>query len=142
MNTAGKRPLLFQGRTRWHILVQRVSTEWRTPANATSPKQLYRLLGRRFGHFETRVFGHHALESDANPFDDGEQDRTSNGAVPRGLEAASDRERPASHKARADGIPRVFFPPDALDGAIPHAKETAPDAEVATAKTLGLCVEG
>jgi hypothetical protein len=94
------------------------------------------MFGRHFRWLETRAFGHHSLETDADAFDNSEKYCASDCAVPCGFVASSYGERSTGHETGRNGVPRVFLFPDSLDGAVPDAEKTAPDTKVATAETM------
>jgi hypothetical protein len=89
------------------------------------------LAGRRRGHLQLGVLGHHPLEPDSDALDDGQQDCAADGAVADGFGASAHGERATSEEAGDDCVPGVLLFADALDGAVECAEHAAPDAEVA-----------
>ena len=65
--------------------------------------------GRRWGHLELCVLGHHPLETDADALDDGEQDGAADGTVADGLGSSTDGERTTGEETGNDGVPGVFL---------------------------------
>lgn len=90
------------------------------------------LTGRRWGHLELCVLGHHPLETDADTFDDGEQDGAADGTVADGLGTSTHGERTTGEETGDDGVPRVLLFADAFHGAVECAEHAAPDTEVAS----------
>lgn len=80
---------------------------------------------------ELCVVGHHPVETDANAFDDGEQNGARYRAVAHRLVASSYSERATREESCDDGIPRVLLLPYALHGAVVCVEKTTPDTEVA-----------
>jgi hypothetical protein len=90
------------------------------------------LTGRRRGHLELCVLGHHPLETDANSFDDGQQDGAADGSVADGLGTSTHGERTTGEETGDDCVPRVLLFADAFHGAVECAEHAAPDTEVAS----------
>ena len=90
------------------------------------------LAGRRWGHLQLGVLGHHPLETDSDTLDDGEQDCAADGAVADGFGTSTNGERTTSEETGDDGVPGMLLFANALDGAVECAEHAAPDAEVAT----------
>ena len=90
------------------------------------------LTGRRWGHLQLGVLGHHPLETDSDTLDDGEQDCAADGAVADGFGTSTNGERTTSEETGDDGVPGILLFANALDGAVECAEHAAPDTEVAT----------
>jgi hypothetical protein len=90
------------------------------------------LAGRRRGHLQLGVLGHHPLETDSDTLDDGQQDGAADGAVADGFGASTHGERATGEETGDDGVPGILLFANALDGAVECAEHAAPDAEVAT----------
>lgn len=60
-------------------------------------------------HVESGVFCHHALETDTDTFDDGEQNGATDGTVAHGLVTTTDSESTTGEETGNDGVPRVFL---------------------------------
>lgn len=82
-------------------------------------------------HLEFCAARHHLLETNTHALDNCQQHRASDGAIPRRLEPTPYRQSATRQETRADGVPRVLFLPDALDGAVGQAEDATPGAEVA-----------
>lgn len=61
--------------------------------------------------FEPGVLSQHPTECDANAFDDGQEDGTTDSIVAHGFGPTSNRQRASSEETSDDGIPRVFLLP-------------------------------
>lgn len=83
-------------------------------------------------HLQLCASRHHLLEPNTDAFNDCQQHSATNGAISRGLESTSNRQRAASHESCADCVPGIFLLSRAFDGAVESAEEAAPDAEVAS----------
>ena len=88
-------------------------------------------MRRRRWNLQLGRAGEHLGETDADTFDDGEQNGTTNGTVSRRLVASSNRKGTTGEETSDDGIPRILLLSHALDGAIESREETTPDTEVA-----------
>lgn len=66
-------------------------------------------MWRWWGNVESGVFCHHALETDTDTFDDGEEDGAADGTVAHGLVTTTDGESTTGEEAGNDGVPGVFL---------------------------------
>lgn len=87
-------------------------------------------LRGRWRCLELCVIGHHPIKTDADAFDNGEQDSTRYRAVSHRLVASSHGERAAGEESCDDGIPRVLLLPYSFDSAVVCVEKTSPDSEV------------
>lgn len=76
------------------------------------------LGGRERRKLEFCVVGHHALETDADTFNDSQEDSTHDSGVAGGLDTTTDSERSTSQETGTDRVPGIFCFANALDGAI------------------------
>ena len=66
-------------------------------------------MGRWRRHVESGVLGHHALETDTDALDDGEQDGATDGTVAHGLVTTTDGKSTTGEETGNDGVPGVFL---------------------------------
>lgn len=66
-------------------------------------------LRRWWGNVESGVFCHHALETDTDALDDGEQDGATDGTVAHGLVTTTDSKSTTGEETGNDGVPGVFL---------------------------------
>lgn len=73
--------------------------------------------GRR-RKLELCVVGHHALETDADTFDDGQEDGTHNSRVAGGLDTTTNGQGATSEETSANCVPWIFCLANTLDSAV------------------------
>jgi hypothetical protein len=108
-------------------------------------------LRRWWGNVESGVFCHHALETDTDTFDDGEENGATDGTVAHGLITTTDGKSTTGEEAGNDGVPGVFLlavlysvwwcclnkggscrVPNALDCTVKGTEHAAPNTKVTT----------
>jgi hypothetical protein len=62
-----------------------------------------------WGNVESGVFCHHALETDTDALDDGEEEGATDGTVAHGLVTTTDGKSTTGEETGNDGVPGVFL---------------------------------
>jgi hypothetical protein len=130
----------YQNKTPYDYKVSRLCRRLRSGGQTA----LAALTGRRWGHLELCVLGHHPLETNTDTLDDGEQDGAADGTVADGFGSSTDGERTTSEETSDNRVPGILLLSDAFHSAVECAEHAAPNTEVASEdRRAGLdCCDG